>query len=346
MTKPLLTLEEIASIIGAIVEGDPSYVISGVADLERATPGDISFFSNPRYLQKMLSSKAGAVIVSPLCERSEKRNYLVHENPSQAFQTVLAVFSENTKQRSGFLGIHPTAVIHPTASVGQNVNIGPYAVVDQNTSIGDDSCIGSFVYIGPGSQIGKRACIHPHAVIRETCLIGDNVIIQPGAVIGSCGYGYVTDKEGRHHKLDQVGTVVIENDVEVGANTTIDRARFESTKIREGTKIDNLVQIAHNVEIGKYNLIVSQVGIAGSTILGNHVVLGGKVAVNGHIQICDNVRVTACSGISKSIHQSGDYGGMPAQSLTDYNRNMVYFRRVRELFDRVAKLEMIGKGSL
>ncbi len=342
MTKPQLTLGEIASTIGAVVHGDPLYVISGVADLERATDCDISFFGNPRYLQKMLHSKAGAVIVSPSCERLEARNYLVHETPTQAFQSVLSIFSEPNKQRSGFLGIHPTAVVHATATLGQNVNIGPYAVLDQNTIIDDDSCIGSFVYIGSDSRIGKKALIHPHAVIREGTSIGDNVIIQPGAVIGSCGYGYVTDKEGHHHKLDQLGNVVIENDVEIGANTTIDRARFESTTIREGTKIDNLVQIAHNVDIGKHNLIVAQVGIAGSTVLGNHVVLGGKVAVNGHIHVCDNVRVTACSAISKSVQVGGDYGGVPIQALSEYNRYMVYLRRVGELFQRVAKLEQLG----
>jgi UDP-3-O-[3-hydroxymyristoyl] glucosamine N-acyltransferase len=343
MTKEQHTLNQLASAIGASVHGDPEYIITGIADLERATEKDLSFFSNPRYHQKMLLTKAGAVIVSPSCERAESKNYLVHENPSEAFQSVLSIFASNSNQRSAFSGIHATAVVHPTACLGQNVTIAPYAVLDQNVEIEDNCYIGSFVYIGPGSKIGKSAYIHPHVVIRENCLIGENVIIQPGAVIGSCGYGYATDKEGRHHKLEQLGNVVIENDVEIGANTAVDRARFESTFIREGSKIDNLVQIAHNVEIGKHNLIVAQVGIAGSSVLGNHVVLGGKVAVNGHIRICDNVRVTACSGISKSVQTSGDYGGVPIQPLADSNRNMVYLRRVGELFQRVAKLEQTVK---
>jgi UDP-3-O-[3-hydroxymyristoyl] glucosamine N-acyltransferase len=165
------------------------------------------------------------------------------------------------------------------------------------------------------------------------------VILQPGAIVGSCGFGYHTDRDGRHTKLDQLGIVTLGCDVEIGANTTIDRARFQSTSINDGTKIDNLVLVAHNVEIGKNALIIGQVGIAGSAKLDDNVVLGGKVAVNGHIHIGKGVRVTACSGVSKSISTPGDYGGVPVQPLSDYNRNAVYLRRVGELFSRVKALE-------
>jgi len=195
------------------------------------------------------------------------------------------------------------------------------------------------VYVGPQSTIGMDCTLHPHSVVREATVIGNRVILQPGAVIGSCGYGYLTDRSGHHTKLDQLGNVVIGDDVEVGANTTIDRARFQSTSVQEGTKIDNLVQIAHNVEIGKHNLIVAQVGIAGSTKIDDHVVLGGKVAVNGHIHIGKGVRVAACSGISKSLPEAGDYGGVPVQPLAEYNRNTVYLRRVGELFQRLKAIE-------
>jgi len=334
-----LTLEEIAARIGATVEGDPQHRVSGVADLERATPSELSFFSNPKYRQQMVETRAGAVIVSGDVDRPEGKNYLVHSNPSAAFQAVLALFLAARPPMTGFSGIHSTAVIHPTATIGKDVTVGPYVVVDGDVAIGDRTVLGSFTYIGPKSRLGTDCMIHPHVTIREGCVLGNRVIIQPGAVIGSCGYGYLTSKEGRHTKLDQLGNVVLGDDVEIGANTTVDRARFQSTLIQEGTKIDNQVQVAHNVEIGKHCLIVAQVGIAGSTRLGNHVVLGGQCAVNGHIDIGDGVRVAACSGISKSLPQAGDYGGVPVQPLAEYNRNAVYLRRVGDLFKRVKALE-------
>ncbi len=339
MQESCFSLEELATIIGAKVEGDPSYRITGVSDLERATPADISFFGNSRYHQQMLDSKAGAIIVHPTTERPPARHYLLHEDPSTAFQGVLCAIRGTKTPLTGFAGVHPTAVIHPTACLGEDVVVCPYAVIDAGVVIGNGTMVGSFVYIGPQSCIGSNCILHPHTVLRERTTLKDRVIIQPGAVIGSCGYGYVTSNEGRHTKLDQLGNVVVGDDVEIGANTTIDRARFQSTSIGEGTKIDNLVQVAHNVEIGRHCLIVAQVGIAGSSKLGDGVLLGGKVAVNGHIHIGKGVRVTACSGVSKSLPQSGDYGGVPVQPLAEYNRNAVYLRRIGELFARVQSLE-------
>lgn len=346
MTQLQISLEQLATKIDAKCVGNKDMMISGVADLEKATPSDLSFLANARYQQKMGITHAGAVIVFPDYPICEGKNYLLHENPTEAFQQILHYFTQNTRIRSGFRGIHETAVIHPSATIGADVTIAPYAVIEQNARIESGSFIGSFVYVGPFSTIGKNAVIYPHVVIRENVSLGENIIVQPGAIIGSCGYGYSTDKQGVHHKLEQIGTVQIENDVEIGANTTIDRARFEATIVRQGAKIDNLVQIAHNVEVGAHNLIVSQVGIAGSTKLGKHVVLGGKVAVNGHIRICDNVRVCACSGISKSVTSPGDYGGVPIQPLAEFNRNMVYLRRVGDLFDRVSHLEELQKKSV
>ena len=334
-----LTLQEIAVRIGATVDGDPQYRVSGVADLKHATAFELSFFSNPRYRQQMVESRAGAIIVPGGVERPEGKNYLVHENPSGAFQVIVHHFLAGCPPLTGFSGVHPTAVIHPGASIGKGVSIGPYAVVDQEAIIGDRTFLGAFTFIGPRTRVGNDCAIHPHVTIREGCILGDRVIIQPGAVIGSCGYGYLTGTDGRHTKLEQLGNVVIENDVEIGANTTVDRARFQSTVIREGTKIDNQVQVAHNVEIGRHSLIVAQVGIAGSARLGNHVVLGGQTAVNGHTQIGDGVRVAACSGVSKSLPDAGDYGGIPVQPLAEYNRNAVYLRRINDLYQRVKALE-------
>ena len=338
------TLEDLAVHTGATLDGDRTLRIAGVSDLEHATPSDMSFFWNPRYHQQMVASRAGAILVSPLVERPAGKNYLVHDDPNGAFQAILTLFQCSNSCRSGFVGIHPTAVVHGTAKIGIDVTIGPYAVIDEGVIIGDRTSIGPLVSVGPKSTIGEDCTIYPHVTIRERCIIGSRVIIQPGAVIGSCGYGYRTDERGHHKKLEQFGNVVLGDDVEVGANTTIDRARFQSTQVQEGTKIDNQVQIAHNVDIGKHCLIVAQVGIAGSAKVGDHVVLGGQVGVNGHIQIGDGVRVTACSAVTKSLPPGGDYGGVPVQPLADFNRNAVYVRRVGELFQRVKRLEEAVSG--
>ena len=273
----LLTLEEIAARIGAVVEGNPGHRISGVADLEHASASELSFLANAKYHQQMVETSAGAVILSGDIERPTGKNYLIHTDPSAAFQAALKFFLEAAPPMTGFTGVHPTAVIHPTATLGHGVVVGPYAVVDQDVSIGDGTVLGAHVFVGPSASIGALCRIYPHVTIREGTVLGNRVIIQPGAVIGSCGYGYLTGKDGRHTKLDQLGNVVIEDDVEIGANTTVDRARFRSTIIREGTKIDNQVPVAHNVEIGKHSLIVAQVGIAGSAHLGIMSFLAGSV---------------------------------------------------------------------
>jgi len=333
------TLKELADCVGAFVEGDADLVIHGVADLLTASQDEIAFFANTRYQQQMRDSHAGAIIVAPYVQRNVDQHYLVHEEPSRVFQEIIALFAPHAPPLTGFEGIHPTAVIHPSALLAKGVTIGPYAVVDAHVRIEEGVHIGSHVFIGPYARIGAHSEIHPHAVIREGTVVGSYVVIQPGAVLGSCGYGYVTDKQGEHQKLAHIGNVVLGDHVEIGANTTIDRARFQSTMIGTGTKIDNLVQIAHNVRVGAHCFIISQVGIAGSTIIGNYVVLAGKVAVNGHICIADKVRVAACSGVSKSLKEEGDYRGVPAMPVAMFNRKTVYLRRIEELFQRVSCLE-------
>ena len=340
LMKKSLRAEELAELLGATLEGDKDICLSGVNDLLHAGKEDISFFANARYHKEMLESQAGAIIIAPDTQRESLRTYFVHPDPSSAFQKAMALFL-GQQTLTGFTGIHPTAVIHETAFLEKDVAVGPYAVIDMGVRVGKGSYIGSHVCVGPRCQLGEECVIHPHAVLREDCVLGCHVIVQPGAVIGSCGFGYSRDMEGKHTKLDQVGNVVLQDNVEVGANTTIDRARFKSTAIGEGTKIDNLVQIGHNVEIGRHSLIIAQVGIAGSTKIGNHVILAGKVAINGHIEIADGVRVAACSGVSKSIKTAGDFGGVPAMALAEYNKYAVYLRRIGELFQRVKDLEAL-----
>lgn len=331
---------ELAKIIGAQYVGEKSpqdILIEGVADLESAEESHISFLANPRYIQKAKESKAGLIIVTQGQEVQQGRSYLVHADPSKAFQQLIQLFCGDLR-RSGFTGIHPTAVIHSSAIVDPTAVLCPYVVVDAGVVIKRGAFIGSFVYIGPDSVVGEECVLHPHAVLRERSILHARVILQPGAVVGSCGYGYVTSALGIHEKLEQVGNVEIEPDVEVGANTTIDRARFKTTKIGRGTKIDNLVQIAHNVIIGNHCLIISQVGIAGSTKIGDYVVLAGKVAVNGHITICNKVMVAACSAVSKSISQPGKYSGIPVMELGKHNRQAVLLRNIGRLVEEVKEL--------
>lgn len=335
---------------GAIIYGDSSSLIEGVCDLKTATISHISFFSNDRYLQDFKRSLAGAIILTQEAynnhhaSRDTPCTYIIHETPSFGFQEVITLFFGGNKPiLTGFTDIHPTAVVHPTAKIGKNVTIGPYVVIDAESYIGDNTMILPHVYIGRGVRLGVSSIIHAHSVIREGSLLGDRVIIQPGAIIGSCGFGYTTDASYKHIKLEHWGVVEIGDDVEIGANTTVDRGRFQATKIGSGTKIDNLCQIAHNVIIGNHSIIISQVGIAGSTKIGNYCVLAGKVAVNGHVEITSGVTIAGCSAVMKSILKPGVYSGVPVQEVSVHNKNAVYLRRVSSLFKRVEQLEKMVK---
>lgn len=347
MAKKVFTLADLASLTSSRLVGNPNTCITDVADLESASAEDASFLANPNYEKAMLASKAGVVFISPNAKLIEGRNFLLCDNPSRAFQqTVEAFIGESLRNLSGFIGIHPTAVVHETASIGQGVTIGPRAVIDKHATIGDNTTICAGAYIGLEATIGRDSYIHPNVTIRERCQIGNRVTIQPGAVIGSCGFGYTTDQQGKHTKLNQVGTVIIEDDVEIGANTTIDRSRFKATLIGRGSKIDNLVQIGHGVTIGNHNIIVAQTGIAGSTKTGNYVVIAGQVAIAGHLSITDKVTISGRSGVSKSITKSGTYGGVPVMPMAEHNRNTVLVRNMEDFVARLKALEarMKDKG--
>jgi len=331
------TLEELAKLTDCELIGDPAHQITGVDDLETASLSDAAFFENPRYEKQMRSSHAGVIFSAPTFRREADKNYLLSETPSLAFQKVIELFVQSPQ--SGFSGIHPTAVVHEEAVVGENVTIGPNAVVDRGSKIGAGTIIGSNVSIGAEVHVGSDCIFHPNSIVREGCEIGNRVILQPGAVIGSCGFGYFTDKQGNNHKLKQLGKVIVEDDVEIGANTTIDRARFKTTRIGQGTKIDNLVQIAHQVDLGKNNLLASQVGIAGSTKTGSNVVMGGQVGVAGHITISNGVMFAARAAVSKSIEKSGIYSGIPAAPIREVNLHYVQLKNIGKVIKRVKELE-------
>lgn len=331
------TLAELAGRLGVELIGDPTHVISGASSLDRATETDASFLANLRYQEAMRESSAGVICIHRQMPMISGKNYFLSDDPSRVFQQIVELFF-SPQRTTAFTGVHPTAVIDPGAKLGSGVVVEPYCVIDANAQIGDRTRIGAHSFIGAEVEIGADCRIHPSCTIRERCRIGQRVILQSGAIIGSCGFGYTTDKNGRHQKLEQLGIVVIEDDVEIGANTTIDRSRFDMTIIRRGTKIDNLVQIAHNVEIGADNLIAAQTGVAGSAKTGHHVMLGGQVGVLGHVVIDDMTMIATRGGVSKSI-KSGKYRGSPAIPLNDYNRQEVHIRKLEEYVNRIKQLE-------
>lgn len=337
------SLEELAKKTNCQLIGDPKHCITGVADLESATPQDASFLTNPRYHGAMQRTHAGVVVIQENIERPGHKNYLISANPDATFQQLIELYRTNRAPRTYFTGIHPTAVIHASAKIGDNVTICPHVVIDGGVTIGHGTFIGAGSTIGADVTIGKDVCIYQQVTIREGCSLGDRAVIQPGAVIGSCGFGFTTDRQGVHTKLNQVGTVCIEDDVEIGANTAIDRARFKATRIGCGTKIDNLVQLAHGVVIGKHSLLIAQTGIAGSTTIGNHVILAGQVAVNGHITIGDQVVVAACSGVTKSIKKPGRYAGYPVMELSEHNKNQVLLRNIAKFVQDLQSLKAKSK---
>ncbi|MEZ5314748.1 MAG: UDP-3-O-(3-hydroxymyristoyl)glucosamine N-acyltransferase [Chlamydiales bacterium] len=334
------TLEEIREITNSKLIGNPNYEITGVDDLETASSSELSFLHNPLYQNKLYASQAGAVIISSdftNFKNESNKQYLVHPNPSIAFQKVIELFIHPSS--SGFSGIHPTAVIHEEACLDQEVDIGPHVTIDRGAIIGKNTVIGANVSIGTNTIVGANCILYPNVVIRENCTIGNRVILQPGAIIGSCGFGFFTDAKGNNHKLKQLGRVIIEDDVEIGANSTIDRARFKATIIGRGTKIDNLVQIAHQVEIGNNNLIAAQVGIAGSTKTGSSVIFGGQVGITGHISIADGAVFAARSAVSKTIKKRGVYSGVPAIPIKDAHRQYVSLKSICQLTQRIKDLE-------
>ncbi|MBS0625961.1 MAG: UDP-3-O-(3-hydroxymyristoyl)glucosamine N-acyltransferase [Verrucomicrobia bacterium] len=335
MAQKSFKLDELAQLTSSQLVGDPEFVVTGVNTLEEALPADASFLANPRYREAMKKSAAGVICAE--AAETDGKNYLVSSNPSRAFQIIAELLLIQSKH-SGFEGIHPTAVIHPSAQIGPGAQIGPYVVIDRDVQIGARVQIGPHASIGFETKIGDDCVIHPSCVIRERCHLGNRVTLQPGAVIGSCGFGYIPDSQGRYIKLEQLGNVILEDDVEIGANTTIDRSRFKHTVVRKGSKIDNLVQIAHNVEVGEHNVIAAQTGIAGSAKTGKHVMLGGQVGILGHVELEDQVMVATRGGVSKSI-KTGKYRGSPAIPIAEYNRQEVHVRKLEEYVQRIKDLE-------
>jgi UDP-3-O-[3-hydroxymyristoyl] glucosamine N-acyltransferase len=342
------TLGELAEFIGAELVGAADVRVVGVATLEEAQPDQISFVAHPRYAQLAAASQAAAFIVDASF-KERKRPLLLCANPQLAFARVAKLFSEPPGLAAG---VHASAYVGPGVRFGEDVHVGPLAHVGVDCQIGPRTLICGGAYVGDDVCLGADCIIHPKAVILTGCKIGDRVLINSGAVIGSDGYGFTLDEQGRHFKIPQMGIVEIEDDVEIGANSCIDRATLGKTWIRKGTKIDNLVHIAHNVVVGEHCLLVAQVGIAGSTRLGNYVVLAGQCGVSDHVTIGDGARVGAKSAVAHSIQAGEDMLGIPAVPVREYMRTYGNIRRfsqlrsqLRELTERLKDLERAMLGN-
>jgi UDP-3-O-[3-hydroxymyristoyl] glucosamine N-acyltransferase len=328
------TLKELAEYLGGTVRGDDSCRVSGLAPLEAAGTDSITFLANPKYASKVAETGAGAVLMAPGGE-GYGRNVIEVANPYLAFAKLLTLFYVQPHTPRGIM---PEACIGVGVSLGEGITIYPGAIIGDNVTLGDGCVIHPGAVIYAGVTIGDNTTIHANAVVRERCRIGKRCVLQPGAVIGSDGFGYAPD-ESSYYPIPQIGIVVLEDDVEIGANTCIDRAALEVTLIRRGTKLDNLVQIAHNCQIGEDCMIVSQVGISGSTKIGNHVTLAGQVGVAGHLAIGDNVIVGAQSGVPGSLSANAYYSGSPVLPHKNWLKSMAVVANLPDLRKTVASLE-------
>ena len=333
-----LNLKEILALTGGRSEGAEDVVIDGVASLEEADEQKLSFLGNERYRNQILPSKAVIVIVPEDYDEPvpEGRCWIYHKDPSHAFSQVMMAFAPEPHLPAP--GIHEAAVIAADVQLGKNVHVGACAVIEDGAEIGDDAIIEAGSYIGKGVILGEACRIYPNVTIREYSLLGDRVIIHSGTVIGSDGFGYIPNPEG-HVKIPQIGNVQIDNDVEIGSNVSVDRARFGKTWIQEGTKIDNLVQIGHNVVIGKHCFIVAQVALAGSARIGNLVQIAGHSGVAGHLEIGDGTTIMANTKVYKSFPAGSKIIGEPAMPHREYYKIMARFRRLPEIYDRLRDIE-------
>ena len=344
-----MKVSELANLIEAEIIGDENVEIKKISRIEEANPGDLTFISNPKYEKFFDSTKASAVIVSKnFAKRREDIVLLLTSDPYLAFVKALKALTEEPELLPP--GIHPTAIVSNTAKIGKDVKIGAYVVVEDNAEIGDKTTIMHGTVIGKKVKIGKETIIYPNVTIYHECEIGDRVIIHSGTVIGSDGFGFAPKPDGSYEKIPQRGKVVIEDDVEIGSNCSIDRATIGKTLIKKGSKLDNLIQVAHNVVIGENTVIAAQTGIAGSTKIGKNCVIAGQVGITGHIEIADRTTIAAQSGVSRAITEPGKvYFGYPAKERSKAARIEGALRQLPELLKEFKelknKIEKLYKGG-
>lgn len=332
-----LTLKEIADRLEGVIEGSSNPVIRRVAGIAEARSGDITFLSNRRYVAQLKTTKASAVVVDRDMSVDATIPLLRTDSPDQAFAAIAEWFAPAPIDYPA--GIHPSAVIAGDARIGERVHVGPHCVIEAGSIVGDDTVLMAGVYVGHEAVIGASCRLYPHVSLRERVQVGDRVWIHNGSVIGSDGFGYAVNKDGSRTKIPQLGIVVVGDDVEIGANVTIDRARFGRTVIGKGVKIDNLVQIAHNVVIGDHAVIVAQVGIAGSSVIGEKAILAGQAGISGHLVVGAGAVVGAQAGVTKNVAPKTFVSGYPAMPHDKATKIHAHLMKLPELRLKIAELE-------
>lgn len=332
------TTSQIAALLGGTVQGNADAEVSTLCKIEEGTPGGLSFLANTKYTNYIYDTKATAVIVSKNFEPEHPvaATLIRVDDPYLAFATLLKKYNEMQLDKKG---IHPLAFVSPTATVGDDCYIGPFAYVGEHTTIGNGTKIYPQTYVGDNCQIGSSTTLFAGVRVYHNIVIGNRCILHSGVVIGADGFGFAPTADGNYQKIDQIGNVVIDDDVEIGANTTVDRATLGSTRIHSGVKLDNLCQIAHNVVVGQNTVMASQSGIAGSGKIGSHCIIAGQVGIVGHIEIGNNVTVAAQSGVTRNFPDNVTILGSPATDAIKQRKTYIYERNLEQLYKRVDELE-------
>lgn len=332
------SINEIAVLLKGVVQGNNTkIIINGLARIEDATEGSITFLSNPKYNSFLATSKASAIVVNKDFDQEPPQGTVIIkvDNAYDAFTKLTALFQKKNDK----IGIAPSAVIHPTVQSGENIYLGDFVSIGENTRIGNNVKIFPHTYIGDDVIIGDNSVIYSGVKIYSDCVVGAHCKIHAGAVIGSDGFGFAPQQDNSYSKIEQIGNVVIEDYVEIGANTTIDRAAIGSTILRKGVKLDNLIQIAHNVEIGENTVVAAQAGISGSTKIGKNCMIGGQVGIVGHLTIGNNVMIAAQSGIGSNLIDNAVVQGSPAFNISDYRKAYVCFKKLPQYFNLFYKIK-------
>ena len=337
-----ITAQALASLCGGRVDGDDSVTVSDFAKIEEAGPGDLAFISNPKYAHYAATTGASIILVAETFEKPQglKATLVRVEDPYTSLARLMTMVA-NTRPRPR--GVENPVHIGEGTELPEEIYLGAFSYIGKNVSIGEGSLIYPQVYIGDGSVIGKDAILYPGVKVYAGCKIGNRCVIHAGAVIGADGFGFAPMADGTYRKIPQIGITIIEDDVEIGANTTVDRATMGATIVHRGAKLDNLIMAAHNTEIGHDTVMAAQSGIAGSTKIGSNCMIGGQVGFAGHIHVGDRVQIAAQSGVPHSVADDSRIMGSPACEANDYMRQTVYLKHLGELFDRVAALEKTTK---
>ncbi len=336
------TAKQISEFLNGTVDGNPDVSVTELSKIENGKEGTLSFLSNPKYENFLYSTQASVVIVSKSFKPTQKyTSTLIRvDNPYSAFTILLDKYNEAINAQKEQSGIESSAYVHPTARIGKNVFIGAFTYIAENVEIGDGCKINTQTYIGSDTKIGNNCILFPGVKIYHSCVIGNRVNIHANTVIGSDGFGFAPQIDGTYNKIPQIGNVIIEDDVEIGANTAIDRATMGSTIIRKGAKIDNLIQIAHNVEVGANTVVAAQSGISGSTKVGANSVIGGQVGIAGHLTLARGTQIGAQAGINSNItEENKQWSGSPAQPLSNWMRASVIFKHLPSIQKRINMLE-------